>query len=114
MQRAREPTGYYAVLASYGVNDATTYDPERGVVAHYRNLRRSVEGGNVRIFQTGATNLFVIVASADGGSRIDARRQVANARARGWSPDALVQPARDWAECAQPERISRQVNCVAR
>lgn len=113
-QRVNEPSGYYAVLATYGVDEPMTYDAERGVVAHYRRLRSSVDGANVQMFQTGATNSFVIVAASSGGSRIDARRQVANARARGWSPSALVQPARDWTACAQPERISRQVNCLSR
>lgn len=112
-QRLAEPSGYYAVLATYGVDEPTTYDAERGVVAHFRRLRSSVDGANVQMFQTGATNSFVIVAASNGGSRIDARRQVANARARGWSPSALVQPARDWTACAQPERISRQVNCLS-
>lgn len=111
----RPASAYYAVLASYGVDEASTYDAERGVVAHYRQLRQTVDGANVRIFQTGATNRFAIVVASDGaGSRIDARRQVANARARGWSPEALVQPAYDWTECAQPERITRQSGCVAR
>lgn len=118
--RARAQTrapasAYYAVLASYAVDEPSTYDPERGVVAHYRQLRQTVDGANVRLFQTGATNRFAIVVASDGaGSRIDARRQVANARARGWSPEALVQPAYDWTECAQPERITRQNGCVAR
>lgn len=111
----RPASAYYAVLASYAVDEPSTYDPERGVVAHYRQLRQTVDGANVRIFQTGATNRFAIVVASDGaGSRIDARRQVANARARGWSPEALVQPAYDWTECAQPERITRQSGCVAR
>ncbi len=111
----RPASAYYAVLASYGVDEASTYDAERGVVAHYRQLRQTVDGASVRIFQTGATNRFAIVVASDGaGSRIDARRQVANARARGWSPEALVQPAYDWTECAQPERITRQNGCAAR
>lgn len=111
----RPANAYYAVLASYDVSEPSTYDPERGVVAHYRQLRQAVDGANVRVFKTGATNRFAIVVASDGaGSRIDARRQVANARARGWSPEALVQPAYDWTECAQPERITRQSGCVAR
>ncbi len=107
-------SGYYAVMASYAVTDAATYDSERGLVAHYRRLQQSVgaEGLNVSIFQTGATNLYAIVLTADGASRTDARRLVATARARGWSSGALVQPARDWTQCPAPERINRQGGCA--
>jgi hypothetical protein len=107
---------YYTVLASYPVGDDATYDPDRGVVANYQRLRRSAaeENLNVAVFQTGSSNHYAIVLVGQAaGSRSDARRNVVTARTRGWSSGALVQPARDWSQCPQPERITRAGGCTA-
>lgn len=105
---------YYAVLASYAVGDAVTYDARRGVVADYRRIRAAAErdGIDVQMFQT-QTNHFAIVLVPEGLSRDTARRLVSLARTRGWSRDAFVQAARGWTACETPERISPQSACAA-
>ncbi|MEQ1617943.1 MAG: hypothetical protein ABL883_06320 [Terricaulis sp.] len=106
--------GYYAVLASYAVDDPATYDGQRGVVADYRRLSAAArEGGaTVQVFRTSQSNHFAIVLVPEGLSRDGARELVAMARTRGWSRDAFVQAANQWVTCAEPERISRSNSCA--
>lgn len=105
---------FYAVLASFAVGDAVTYDARRGVVADYRRIRAAAqpEGIDVRIFQT-QSNHFAIVLAPEGLTREGARGLVSVARTRGWSRDAFVQAARNWTACPQPERISPRNACTA-
>ncbi len=106
--------GYYAVLASYAVDDPATYDGQRGVVADYRRLSAAAreEGATVQVFRTSQSNHFAIVLTPQGLSRDGARELVAMARTRGWSRDAFVQDANQWVACAEPERISRANTCA--
>lgn len=105
--------GFVAVLASYGVEDASTYDPARGVVADYRRLRQLVEGAgvNLRVYQTSISNHYAIALAPDGLDRGVARTLVEMARTRGWSTDAFVQAAAEWTPCAEPETISPERPC---
>lgn len=107
--------GYYAVLASYPIDQDYTYDSTRGVVAHFRRLQAVARqsGETVQVFQTHSSNHFAIVLVPEGRTRDNARSLVAMARARGWSREAFVQAASDWTACAQPEQISRRQACAA-
>lgn len=105
--------GYYAVLASYGIDEPITYT-SRGVVADYRRLSQAAgaEGLQVKVFQTHESDHYAIVLVPDGQSRAGARELVAAARARGWSRDAFVQLNRGWVECANPEQITASNRCI--
>jgi hypothetical protein len=100
---------YYAVLASYGVDDALTYDARDGVVADYQSLLQHTQAAGVRlkVFRTSASNHFAIVLEPENGARDGARDLVAVARANGWSTDAFVQAGASWIECAEPTSIAR-------
>lgn len=112
---ALQPGGYYAVLASYGVDDDVTYHPERGLVADYRRISAAAREANidVRVFRTRVSNHYAIVLVPSDQSREAARELVGTARTRGWSRDAFVQIDRNWVTCAQPQQITRQNPCTA-
>lgn len=101
---------YFAVLASYNVDDSETYNPTEGLVADYRSLAQStqgVAGVTLKVFRTAASNHFAIVLEPEGATREGARDLVAAARTNGWSADAFVQAGTSWVECAEPTRIAQ-------
>lgn len=101
------------VLASYAVDDATTYDPERGAVAHYLKLREATKDANVKleVYRTTVSNHFAIVLAPENGERRAAFKLLMEARRMGWSPDAFVQIDRDWKPCSDPSTIEGLKAC---
>lgn len=107
---AEEAQRYFAVLASYNVDDPETYNSGDGVVADYQSLlqrTQGVDGFSLKVLRTSASNHFAIVLEPNGATREGARDLVAAARANGWSADAFVQAGTSWVECAEPTRIAR-------
>jgi hypothetical protein len=106
--------GYYAVLASYGVRDQSSYDAERGASAHYNTLVDATRaaGINVRVFRTSVSDHFAIVLEPEGLTQENARALMARARREGWSPDAFVQQERGWVACDNPGTIEGLRACA--
>lgn len=102
----------YAVLASYAVSTAATYDETQGAAAHYRQLQAAAQaaGLEVQVYRTRVSNHFAIVIPA--ASEQAARDVVTQARAAGWAPDAFVQAERDWVRCPNPDNASGLRACA--
>ncbi len=110
LPRAR---GYYAVLASYAVDDAKTYDRDLGVSRHYARLLAATRGaeGTLRLYRTRQSNHFAIVLATERPTRDAARNLVTIARANGWASDAFLQVDRDWQQCENPQNVRSADDC---
>ena len=101
---AQKSEGYYAVLASYSVDDKSTYDPQLGIVAHYNKLAPIVKAKdlNLQMIRTKISNHFALVLVDNQPSRDNARKLVLTARREGWAGDAFVEVNRGWVRCDNP------------
>ncbi len=92
----------FAVLASYAVSTAATYDERLGAAAHYNQLATAARaaGLEVQVYRTRISNHFAIVVPA--ASEQAARDVVTQARTGGWASDAFVQAERNWVQCSEP------------
>ncbi|HVY03008.1 MAG TPA: hypothetical protein VG983_05070, partial [Caulobacterales bacterium] len=102
--RAAKGEGYYAVLASYGVDDKSTYDPQLGIVAHYNKLApvAKEKGLTLQMVRTKISNHFALVLVGAPPTRDSARQLVLTARREGWAGDAFVELNRGWVTCDNP------------
>ncbi len=102
----------FAVLASYGVSDPSTYDDNVGAAAHYNQLASAVSsaGLQVEVYRTSISNHFAIVIPANSVDQ--ARDLVSRARREGWAPDAFSQAERGWVRCAAPSTADGLRQCA--
>jgi len=96
------PRQSFAVLASYAVSTASTYDEHLGAAAHFNQLAAAAReaGLEVQVYRTRLSNHFAIVIPA--ASEQAARDLITQARTSGWATDAFVQVERNWTRCQDP------------